>query len=319
MQCPTLAELPSPPPGKTGWPWTLEASPLSTFRAGESAWPKVTIVTPSFNQGQFIEETIRSVLLQGYPNLEFLIADGGSTDGSVDIIKKYSSWISYWKSGPDNGQVDALNRTLPMASGDLLNWLNSDDLLLPGALFTIAELWSLSRSEVDIVSGARILRYTRPFTEQIQLNWIDKWPVIALGLPCFPQEATFVSRRLWEKIGSFDERLQHVFDTAFYAKALGTAIKIMLTTAPISVMHVHPMQKTLRDDKKKAAEIHILQTEYFPKLGFIWRLLTRALSTRFTRLAEAIVRPMVLSRARSKFFLAYYDPNDGKWKYNVFL
>ena len=98
------------------------------------SWPRISVVTPSFNQGQFIEETIRSILLQGYPNLEYFIMDGGSTDGSVEIIKKYSPWLSYWVSEPDSGQSDAINRGLKRASGEFATWINSDDLLSKNAL-----------------------------------------------------------------------------------------------------------------------------------------------------------------------------------------
>jgi len=92
------------------------------------------MITPSFNQGEFIEETIRSVLLQGYPDLEYLILDGGSTDNSVEIIKKYSTWLTYWVSEPDSGQSDAINRGLRKATGEFVAWINSDDMLCQNAL-----------------------------------------------------------------------------------------------------------------------------------------------------------------------------------------
>src|SRR5262245_42483223 len=117
MRCPSLAELPPAPPAKKGWPWTEESSPFAQDMRDQHVWPRITVITPSFNQGRFIEETIRSVLLQGYPDLEYLVLDGGSTDNSVDIIKEYSPWISYWVSKPDAGQSDAINRGLHRASG----------------------------------------------------------------------------------------------------------------------------------------------------------------------------------------------------------
>jgi len=134
MRCPRLHELPSPPRGKTGWPWTEESTPLPPSTADGKEWARITIVTPSFNQGVFIEETIRSVLLQGYPNLEYIVMDGGSTDNSVEIIKKYSPWLTYWVSEPDAGQSDAINRGLKMASGGFATWINSDDMLCKNAL-----------------------------------------------------------------------------------------------------------------------------------------------------------------------------------------
>jgi glycosyltransferase involved in cell wall biosynthesis len=134
MNCPTLADLPLAPPGKTGWPWTEESDrPLSAGSEAQS-WPRISVITPSFNQGKFLEETIRSILLQGYPDLEYLVFDGGSTDDSVEIIKKYSPWISYWVREPDHGQSDAINRGLKQATGKFATWINSDDLLCKNAL-----------------------------------------------------------------------------------------------------------------------------------------------------------------------------------------
>jgi glycosyltransferase involved in cell wall biosynthesis len=120
--------------GKTGWPWTEESRRLPSQKPDGSQWPKLTVVTPSLNQGKFIEETIRSILLQGYPDIEYFVFDGGSRDNSVAIIEKYSPWLQYWVSEPDGGQSAAINRGLYMASGDFAAWINSDDMLCKNAL-----------------------------------------------------------------------------------------------------------------------------------------------------------------------------------------
>jgi glycosyltransferase involved in cell wall biosynthesis len=113
---------------------------------------KISIITPSFNQGKFIEETIQSVFSQEYTNLEYIIIDGNSTDNSIDIIQKYSEQLSYWISEKDHGQAAAINKGFNIASGDIIGWLNSDDILLPGALDKISNAF-ISHPDIDVVYG----------------------------------------------------------------------------------------------------------------------------------------------------------------------
>jgi glycosyltransferase involved in cell wall biosynthesis len=121
-----------------GWPWTEAAPAMAATLPDGSSWPRITIITPSYNHGHFIEETIRSVLLQGYPDLEYMIFDGGSTDQSVEIIRKYEPWLTFWVSERDDGQSDAINRGFARATGEIIAWLNSDDAYFPGALHQAA-------------------------------------------------------------------------------------------------------------------------------------------------------------------------------------
>ena len=125
-----IDQLPAPPKGKKGWPWTVQTDlPKETMPNGEP-WPRISLVTPSYNQGRYIEETIRSVLLQNYPNLEYVIIDGGSTDETLAILQKYEHWLTYWASEPDHGQSHAINKGFQRCTGTILNWLCSDDILL---------------------------------------------------------------------------------------------------------------------------------------------------------------------------------------------
>jgi len=135
-----IDNFPNPKKEKNDWPWTTDIPIFPPTMSDGKNWPKISIITPSYNQGQFIEETIRSVLLQGYPNLQYVIIDGGSTDNTVEIIKKYEHLLTYWISEPDNGQVDAINKGLKQCSGEWVNWLNSDDLLEEDSLKKLAEI-----------------------------------------------------------------------------------------------------------------------------------------------------------------------------------
>ncbi|TET09976.1 MAG: glycosyltransferase [Candidatus Atribacteria bacterium] len=118
----------------------------------DQSYPKISIVTPSYNQAQFLEKTILSILNQDYPNLEYIIIDGGSTDGSIEVIKKYNQYLAYWVSEEDNGQADAINKGFKIATGDFLAWQNSDDIYLPGSFFKVAEKFK-KHPNPDVVFG----------------------------------------------------------------------------------------------------------------------------------------------------------------------
>ena len=153
-----LTQLPQPPPDKIGWPWTEESQMLQTLQPDGSEWPGISIVTPSYNQGQFIEETIRSILLQNYPNIEFIIIDGGSNDFTLEIIKKYEKWITFWVSEKDRSQSHAINKGFERCTGELVNWICSDDMLCKDALFNLAPLIKHNKFGFFIGKGQRIDR-----------------------------------------------------------------------------------------------------------------------------------------------------------------
>jgi glycosyltransferase involved in cell wall biosynthesis len=141
-----LEHLPTPPPDKTGWPWTEESEYLSPLHPDGNGWPRISIITPSYNQGEFIEETIRSIILQNYPNLEYIIIDGGSSDNSAEIIRKYEEWIAYWVSERDRSQSHAINKGFDRCTGELVNWICSDDLLCKNALNQFASRYFIDNS-----------------------------------------------------------------------------------------------------------------------------------------------------------------------------
>src|SRR5579872_7498135 len=142
MNPPFIHDLPPGPLGRSGWPWTAEKAPSFPPRMPDgSMWPSISVITPSLNQSPFLEETIRSVLLQGYPHLEYIVMDGGSTDKTVDVLKKYEAGLTYWESRRDHGQAAAINKGFHRATGQIVAFLNSDDYYQPGALAAVAQVF----------------------------------------------------------------------------------------------------------------------------------------------------------------------------------
>jgi glycosyltransferase involved in cell wall biosynthesis len=151
---------------------------------------RVTVVTPSYNQAQFLEETIRSVLLQGYPNLEYIIIDGGSTDGSVEIIRKYEKHLSDWVSEPDRGQSHAINKGFARATGEYIAWLNSDDVYEPGIIAN-AVAWFAEHPECDMIYSDCAL--VDEAGEPMGSHYIQdySWEILLEG-DCIPQQTVFL-------------------------------------------------------------------------------------------------------------------------------
>jgi len=184
----------------------------------ESKFPKISIVTASFNQGKFIEETIQSFLNQNYPNLEYIIIDGGSTDQTLEIIKKYQQHLTYWVSENDEGQANAINKGLNKCTGEIFNWLNSDDYLEHGALYKIAK--AFEDKKVSLVAG-RVRNFSTTADEIIPNQKLS-----AQGLMCwepgvkFVQPGVWMRRELIEQCGGIDEKFHYAFDWDLYIRYL---------------------------------------------------------------------------------------------------
>lgn len=257
--CPTIATLPPPPRGRRGWPWTVEPSPLPATQADGAPWPRVSIVTPSYNQGAFIEETIRSVLLQGYPNLEYAVVDGGSTDESVAIIQRYEPWLARWVSAKDDGQSDAINKGMASATGDILGWLNSDDYFAPGALGLAAIAFASGGSGIGAVvgTGSKVDRQGRvvysplpsEVTRDTLLDWCD-------GMN-FMQPACLFSRAAWAHAGPLRLDLDYCMDLALWL-GISERFAFRVITDTLAFVHIHEDAKTIRARHRMFAEIALL-------------------------------------------------------------
>ena len=150
---------------QTLWPWNYIPEKVPHCLPSGRPWPKISIVTPSFNHGEYIEETIRSVIMQGYPNLEYIVIDGASTDNTLKILERYKSDLSVCISEPDEGQTNALNKGFKCATGDILAWLNSDDQYLPNTLFQVAESFDIHSCDV-VVGGCQLIQDQDPTIQQ---------------------------------------------------------------------------------------------------------------------------------------------------------
>lgn len=209
-------DFPIPPEGKSGWPWTDPES-ITPDDLKISSGLKISIVTPSFNQGQFIEETIRSVLLQNYHNFEYIIIDGKSTDNSLEIIQKYQNYLSYWVSEPDRGQTHAINKGLAIATGDIVAYLNSDDIYLPGTFKKIINFFQ-NNPDIDMLYGDLVhIDKQSKVIDVMCCDMLDRNKMFSFHY-YFPQASVFFRKEMLEKIGLFDENLHLNMDYDYWMR-----------------------------------------------------------------------------------------------------
>jgi glycosyltransferase involved in cell wall biosynthesis len=222
--------------------------------------PRITVVTPSFNQGQFLEETILSVLGQNYQDLEYIIIDGGSSDNSVEIISKYADRLAHWESEPDRGQAHAINKGFARATGEILCWINSDDFFLPNVFNQLPSLFRGGAAE--LVYGKCLL-----------FDGGRKWAVIREppspfdrelygAVAFFDQPSTFWSRRLWEETGMLDETMHYGFDWEWFNRAADLG-EFKATSLMVSAYRFHRAQKTGGGDlERRRKEIREIVGRY---------------------------------------------------------
>ncbi|AZI25846.1 glycosyltransferase [Pedobacter sp. G11] len=272
-----LSVLPKAAAEKKGWPWTTETD-VKVFDSNIN-WPKITVVTPSFNQGVFIEQTIRSVLLQNYPNLEYIIIDGGSKDETQAIIEKYAPWLSYQESRNDRGQGHAINKGFSIASGQYYTWINSDDYFLENVLHKVAYKFLTTKAKFIYGYGYSYNTATNTFL-------LVKVPPVLdffLKIPSIIQPSTFwtaaINQPIWED-------LYCSLDFELWLR-IARGNRKLLIKEPLSVANGHDMAKTFNpemkhkwdDDEKKiwAADAHG-PVPHWHKVNFINRIRLKLLA-----------------------------------------
>lgn len=244
--------------------------------------PKLSIVTPSFNQAQYLEQTILSVLQQNYEPLEFMIIDGGSSDESVAVIRKYESRLSYWVSEKDRGQVHALNKGIERATGDLFAFINSDDVFLPGAFKVVIDYFE-EHPECEWICGDTIMFGEGFPTEYIRAR-VPKSSAQALSWAyTAPQPGMFWKRKLIA--GGFDEKWPYDFDHDMYVRLLLAGHRCEYLPVPLAAYRLHAASKTVAEGDRQTAEFERSAEVYESRLRGADRRWCRA--TRYLRRSYA--------------------------------
>jgi len=223
-------------------------------------YPKISIVTPSYNQAEYLEETIQSVLNQRYPNLEYIIVDGGSTDGSVDIIRKYERRLAWWVSEKDDGQTDAINKGLIHATGDIVAYLNSDDVYLPGALYAVAQYFT-KHASCKWLTGACITYGVAAKT----YTWTPEIPILDaswLYRNFIPQPATFWSISLMDQHGYFDAKLKYCMDYDYWLRLVAGGEHCNTITQTLAGFRLQQNSKTISETASFIPEQDLVRMRY---------------------------------------------------------
>lgn len=231
--------------------------------------PRISIITPSYNQAQFLEDTILSVIGQNYPNLEYIIMDGGSTDDSKKIIEKYAGKLHYWVSEKDSGQSNAINRGFAKSTGDILMWVNSDDILMPNVLQKIASKY-LQEKKVLYFGNCLHFKNSIDGLSSHGSNVVKKHQTLILSeIDYIIQPSSFWSREIWEEIGHLSENIHFGFDWEWFLR-VQNKFKIQPISEVISMYRIHEDHKSGTGGKKRQEELLKIYAEFNPRFAVLY-------------------------------------------------
>jgi glycosyltransferase involved in cell wall biosynthesis len=262
-----FADVPNGVANRTSWPWMDTNESYSARYAPQSGGRalKISVVTPNYNGVQFIEEAMRSVLLQGYPELEYIIIDGGSSDGSVEIIKNYEPWLHYWVSEPDSGQAQAINKGLARCTGEIVAFLNSDDMYLPGAFDLVADLFASSPDVMWVCGACDVTNQSTGYRQRWEPRLSSRVSEFILGSPA-AQPATFLNATVIRRLGLLDEEMHYSFDHEYWVRMADAEFRPTLTDAALAMFRLHPLSKTCNADAQFIPEDIEIARRYLGKL-----------------------------------------------------
>lgn len=236
-------------------------------------YPKISIVTPSYNQGQYLEQTILSVLGQNFENLEYIIIDGGSTDNSVQIIKKYETYLKYWISEPDKGQSHAINKGFQIATGDIFAWINSDDLYMPGIFNIVCRKIQLNETGLYLGECIHFMECDRT-VKSWGSNVANLSKTVDLSVNDYIiQPATFWTKKTWEKVGHLEENLHFGFDWEWFLRAKNQKIPFYSINLPVALYRIHNTQKSTSGGIVRQKEIFEIYSINNPRIGILYQKL----------------------------------------------
>ena len=314
----TLKDLPTPPEGKTGWPWTQQTEPLPDKMPDGSEWPRISIVTPSYNYGRFIEETIRSVLLQGHPNLEYIIIDAGSKDDTVEIIRKYEQYLTYWVSEADDGQADAINKGYQQCTGDIFVWLNADDaysnstclksvssLYKQGYQLIVGECLNVDANDNPIKITEEFNGYALP---QKFDQYLKFWSFVPL-----PQPAVFIAKEFIDKSFPLGKNLYISMDYQLFLRVLSQNPKSIWVKETWVKFKYHGENKTMSFYKEGYSELFKVSLSEAKKQYSFFKMLGFSIAAKDNLMIQSLLNINSDSKASNILISLLYRPSLARW------